>query len=53
MTQLLVSKSAYVLKKVGGWGCGSEQVPLMKINNRVLPIAHTLKCGKCNFIQKL
>ncbi len=29
MTQLLVPKSPYVWKKLGGWGCGSEQAPLM------------------------
>ncbi len=28
MTQLLVPKSPYVWKKLGGWGCGSEQAPL-------------------------
>ena len=28
MTQLLVPKSPYVLKKLGGWGCGSEQAHL-------------------------
>ncbi len=28
MTQLLVPKSRYVWKNLGGWGCGSEQAPL-------------------------
>ncbi len=28
MTQLLITKSPYVWKKLGGWGCGSEQAPL-------------------------
>ncbi len=29
MTQLLVLKSPCVWKKLGGWGCGSEQAPLI------------------------
>ena len=29
MTQLLVSKSPFVWKKLGGWGGGSEQAPVI------------------------
>ncbi len=33
MTQLLVPKSPLSVKKVGGWGCGSEQTPKMKFRH--------------------
>ncbi len=36
-TQILVPKSPCVWKNLGGWGCGSEQAPLIN------PKAHNLK----------
>ncbi len=43
MTQLLVPKSLLVWKKLGGWGCGSEQAPLTI--HTILAVDPTLEEG--------